>query len=126
MTHSPGHRKWPDHKVEEKQLSDHVQVLVRGEVIADSQHVIEVDETEHPARFYIPKSDVDMSKLSPSDQTSTCPFKGRASYYNLADGQGELQDAAWSYDDPYEEHADLKDHIAFYDDKPEIEVKRIH
>lgn len=126
MTQSPGHQKWPEHKVKEKHLAETIQVLLNGEVLAESQGVIEVDEDDHPPRFYVPRQDVDMNKLSPSNKHSSCPFKGRANYFNLNLGVKELQDVAWSYEDPFDEHRDLKEYIAFYDELPDIEIKRIH
>lgn len=125
MTHSPGHEKWPEHKVEEKHLTERVQVLFMGDVLAESYGVIQVDEDKHPPRFYVPRKDVDMTKLSPSNKTSECPFKGKAHYFNLNFDVKELQDAAWTYEEPYEEHRDLKDRIAFYDELPDIDVKRL-
>lgn len=83
MTQSPGHQKWPEHKVREKPLDERIQVLVHGQLVADTQGAIELDEDDHPPRYYVPRSDVDMGKLSDSNTTTTCPFKGKARYYNL-------------------------------------------
>jgi uncharacterized protein (DUF427 family) len=124
MTKSPGHQKWPDHTVRENRVGERMQVSVAGELIADSQDVIRVDEQGQPPRFYFPREDVDMDHLVNSDYESDCPFKGHARYFNLKAGHIQLKDAVWSYLEPYEEHADLQQRLAFYDDKmPEIEVK---
>lgn len=122
MAKSPGHRKWPDHKVREEHLSDRLQVKVKGVVVAESSDVIRVDEDEKPARHYFPRSDVAMQRLDQTAKQTECPFKGTATHFTLkADDGTTLEDGAWSYEDPYDEHRDLKDRIAFYvDEKPEI------
>ncbi len=123
MAKSPGHPKWPDHKVRERHLTERMKAEVAGEVMADSSDVIVVEEDEHPARYYFPRADVRMDKLERSASTTQCPFKGTAHYYSVDTAGKQLKDAVWTYEDPFEEHQDLKDRIAFYDDKvPEIEI----
>jgi uncharacterized protein (DUF427 family) len=124
MSKSPGHRKWPEHQVREEHLRQSVAVEVEGVVVAVSSNVVKVDEDKSPVRYYFPRSDVRMEKLERSDSTTECPFKGTASYYSLNLGERRLEDAVWTYEDPYDEHRDLKDKLAFYDDKfPEIRVR---
>jgi uncharacterized protein (DUF427 family) len=123
VSKSPGHQKWPNHKVRERHLAKRVTVEANGEVVADSADVIEVDEDQHPARYYFPRTDVRMDKLERSETTTTCPFKGTAHYYSLKSSGKRLEDAVWTYEEPYEEHQELKDRIAFYDDKvPDLEI----
>ena len=124
MTKSPGHQKWPDHKVQEKMLDQRLQVAVNGEVLADSRDVVEVDEDEMPRRYYFPRSDVRMEKLERTETETKCPFKGTAHYFTVNAGGRKLSDAVWTYEDPFEEHLALKDRVAFYTDKvPEIDIK---
>ena len=117
MTHAPGHRRWPGHAVREQRLDKRFRVCVNGEVIADSRDVIRVEEDDYPPRFYFPRGDVKMNCLSRSRTASHCPFKGAAHYFSLGVAGARLDDAAWSYEDPYTEHRDLKDRVAFYDEK---------
>jgi uncharacterized protein (DUF427 family) len=117
MAKSPGHKKWPDHKVKEEHLKDRVCVEVDGEVIADSKDVVKVEEDENPARYYFPRSDVKMDRLERSETTSECPFKGTASYYSVTTNDRKIDDAVWTYEEPFEEHGDLKDRVAFWVEK---------
>ena len=117
MASSPGHRKWPDHYVIERYPHKRVVVTFDGEKIANSTSAIKVIEDGHPPRFYLPREDVNMDVLERSRTPTQCPFKGTAHYYSIKVGNHRADDAVWTYEDPYEEHQDLKGMLAFYDDK---------
>lgn len=120
MSKAPGYQKWPAHKIRASRVGARVTVEINGETIADSTDVIRVDEDHSPPRYYFPRSDVKMGLLERSETTTVCPFKGTAHYFRLhTEGTGgvHLDDAVWTYEEPYEEHTDLKDRLAFYDDK---------
>jgi uncharacterized protein (DUF427 family) len=124
MNKSPGHQKWPDHKVLEAPVTQRVTVDLAGHRLADTRDAIRVDEDRHPVRYYLPRSAVRMAVLERSESTTQCPFKGTAHYFHLNLDGRRFEDAVWTYEDPYDEHLALKDRLAFYDEKiPEIEVR---
>lgn len=100
-----------------------MKVTVAGEQVASSADVIRVDEDGHRPRYYFPRDDVRMDLLERLEKTTSCPFKGNGHYFTIRVGDTSVNEAAWSYDDPYDEHQDLRDRIAFHDEKPNITVE---
>jgi uncharacterized protein (DUF427 family) len=117
MGKSPGHRSNPDHRVQEQPVGVWMKVELEGELLADSIDVVRVVEDGNPVRYYFPRSDVSMSRLERSPSTSSCPYKGHAHYYSLKLAQGKVDDAVWTYEDPYEEHHRLQGRLAFWEER---------
>jgi uncharacterized protein (DUF427 family) len=84
------------HRISTSQSARHVRVEHDGTVLAESRRAVELEETGHRTRFYLPRDDVRMHLLEPSATTSHCPFKGDATYYS-APG---VSDAFWVYESP--------------------------
>lgn len=78
-------------------------------MIAESQDT-EVVEGNH----YFPPSGVRQDFLTASDTRSTCPWKGEASYYTVAVDGETATDAAWTYPEPKDAAAQIRDHVAFW------------
>jgi uncharacterized protein (DUF427 family) len=74
-------------------------------------------EASYPAVQYIPRCDVDMTALRLSEHTTYCPYKGDASYYSIPAGGDRSLNAVWSYENPFEAVAQIKDYVAFYPDR---------
>jgi uncharacterized protein (DUF427 family) len=125
MKKAPGYQTKPQHRIREARESHRVQALVNGEVVADSSDVLRVEEDGSPVRYYFPRADVKMAQLARTEHTSHCPFKGTAHYFSLNAGGTTLENALWTYEDPYEEHVGLKERLAFYDDKYPLITVRI-
>lgn len=80
-----------------------------GHVIAESDATVVVE-----GNHYFPLDAVDPAVLRPSDTTTTCPWKGLASYYSLEVDGRVNRDAAWTYRSPKSAAAEIKDHVAFW------------
>jgi len=126
MNPAPGYRKYPDHEISTKPAGVRVRVSFEGEVIADTTDAVAMQEATGPGKktvaptvYYIPRRDVRMDRLARSSRSTYCPFKGNASYFSLKDGP---ENAAWSYEQPYDEAAAIRELLAFYPDKVEISV----
>jgi len=91
-----------------------IRVVFNGKTIVDSSHAMIMQETRLSPVFYFPREDVRMDFLSPTDQHTNCPFKGNASYWNITVGDKYAENAAWGYEDAYDEAVFIKDYVAFY------------
>jgi uncharacterized protein (DUF427 family) len=101
--------------------SGRVVVRWRGAVVADTTHALELREGSYPPVLYVPRADAEMKFFAPTPRHTTCPWKGEASYFSLADGAASDDNAVWSYETPKPEVAAIAGHLAFYPDKVEIE-----
>ena len=100
----------------------HVRVSIDGVVIADSRRPTLLFETGLPTRYYLPKSDVRMDLLQPTDSETACPYKGWASYWNVVIDGTVHEDLAWGYRTPLPESAPIAGLVCFYNEHVDIEV----
>ncbi len=107
----------PDHPITIEPTRGRVQVTVAGRVIADSLDALTLREAAYPAVQYIPRKDVDMAGLERTVHASYCPYKGDAAYYSIPAGGERSANAIWTYEQPYDAVAAIKDHVAFYPDR---------
>jgi uncharacterized protein (DUF427 family) len=63
---------------------------------------------------YFPPSSLHREYLEESTHRTTCPWKGEASYYDIAVNGDRNADAAWYYPQPKEAAQQIKDHVAFW------------
>jgi uncharacterized protein (DUF427 family) len=111
----------PDHPISIRPSGDHVTVTAHGVVVADTHRALELSETSYAPVLYIPLADVRAEMLQPSEHHTYCPYKGEASYYDVAvEGREVLDAAVWYYPDPYPAVAEIAGHVAFYRDRVEI------
>jgi uncharacterized protein (DUF427 family) len=101
----------------------HVTVRVGGQVIAETDDALTLQESTYPAVQYIPSRDVVASVLRDSDTETYCPYKGDATYHHVVTAAGDtVQDAIWTYQKPYPAVAQIAGHFAFYSDKADVVV----
>jgi uncharacterized protein (DUF427 family) len=104
----------PDHPISIERHARGVAVRVAGDVVADTRNALKLQEASYPPVLYIPRSDVDMSKLQRTDHTTYCPYKGDCTYYSIAGGGSKSVNAVWSYEKPFAAVAQIDHYLAFY------------
>lgn len=111
------HPRDPYHRVDVLESSRHVQVVVGGEVVADSHRPRLLFETSLPTRYYLPRLDVRTDLLVPSDSETACPYKGWASYWSYRGAGEPRDDIAWTYRTPLVEQSKITNLICFYNEQ---------
>lgn len=123
MTERPVHTPTAEYPITVAPTGRHVTVRIGGEVIADTDAALTLQESTRPAVHYIPMADVRSDLLTRTATTSYCPFKGDAAYYTVTTAAGQtVADAIWTYEEPFDAVAAIAGHVAFYPDKADISV----
>jgi uncharacterized protein (DUF427 family) len=111
-----------DHPITVTPTGKHVTVRVNGELVAETDAALTLQESTYPAVQYVPLADVVGTALVRSDSTTYCPYKGEANYYHVTVGGDTVDDAIWTYEQPYPAVGEIAGHVAFYPDKADITV----
>ena len=112
----------PDHPITVTPAGKHIVVRLGDVVVADTRNALALQEATYPVAYYVPRADADMRHFARTDHHTTCPYKGEASYFSLtADGQ-QADNAVWTYETPYPAMADIREFLAFYPNKVQIDV----
>lgn len=105
------------HRIETHPESRRLRVNIDGTTVAETQRALALTEGSLPTRWYIPREDIS-AELDPSGRRTTCPFKGEATHFSV----GSEEAVAWSYEDPLDQVSAIRDLVAFYNERVEIEI----
>ena len=124
------HPRDPCKRVDTTPSSREVRVVLGGETVATSTRAIFLFETGLPTRYYLPREDVRMDLLEPSETETACPYKGTSIYWSAQIGDQRFDDVVWSYPDPVPECPKIRDLLCFYNENVDgiyvdgVEVKK--
>jgi len=113
-----GHASDSYHRIDIRQTSRHIVVRHGDRIVAQTNRALVLYESGFAPRWYVPRTDVDESALTPADQQTFCPYKGLCSYYNI----GDARHAAWSYRHAYTEVCRISDFISFEPDIVSVQI----
>lgn len=117
-----GHLRDPYHRVDIRESSRRVKVVVDGVTIAETPHPRVLSETGLPNRYYIAPEEVRAEYLLHSVTHTVCPYKGTASYKTIAVGTRRLEDAVWVYHEPLDGALKISGWFSFLHDEVLLEV----
>ena len=112
------HVRSPYARIDILPSSREVVVTRAGVELARTDRAHALFETGLPTRWYVPRVDVRMDLLTPSDTVSHCPYKGTTVHFSTAD----VDDVAWSYPTPLPESERIAGLVSFYDDRVTVTV----
>jgi uncharacterized protein (DUF427 family) len=107
-----------DHPISVTRRDTPVSIRLAGVTVLAARNHLELREATYPPVAYIPRDQVDMSRLERPEHTSWCPYKGEAAYYHLRMPNGDLvENAIWTYETPFPAVAEIEGALAVYPNK---------
>ncbi len=86
-----------------------MKALFNNTVIAESNNTIVVE-----GNHYFPLDSINETLFTETTHHTTCPWKGKASYYTVAVDGKKSENAAWFYKEPKEAAKEIKGYVAFW------------
>jgi len=78
-------------------------------ILAESDDIVIVEGNQ-----YFPPDAIHREYFKPTSQTSICPWKGAASYYDIEVNGKKNPGAAWYYADPKPAASQIRGRVAFW------------
>jgi uncharacterized protein (DUF427 family) len=78
-------------------------------VIAESDKTVVVEGNN-----YFPLESINKDYFTETSHQSTCPWKGKASYFSIKVNGEITENAAWFYKDPKDAAKKIKNYVAFW------------
>ena len=117
-----GHPHDPFGRIDCLPSSRHIVVGLNGAVLADTSRAVLLFETLLPVRYYVPRDDVRMDLLEPSDTQTVCAYKGVASYWSAKVGGESVRDVAWSYPEPLHDALPVAGLLCFFNERTDLSI----
>ena len=86
-----------------------MKAIWNGAVLAESDDTVVVE-----GNHYFPPDSISREHFRESETHTVCPWKGKASYYDVVVGGEVNRDAAWYYPQPKDAAKEIKDRVAFW------------
>jgi uncharacterized protein (DUF427 family) len=86
-----------------------MKAIWRGTVLAESDDTVVVE-----GNHYFPADSIREEFFRSSDRHTFCPWKGEASYHDIAIDGAVNEGAAWYYPEPKEAAANIRGRVAFW------------
>jgi uncharacterized protein (DUF427 family) len=103
----------PKHRLLFDPFPRRVRAYLGGELVLDTRRGMLLHESNLMVQLYVPEDDV-RAKLTLTDHTTHCPFKGDASYWTVTAGERTVENALWGYREPIAEASWLRGYVAVY------------
>jgi uncharacterized protein (DUF427 family) len=113
-----GHAADSYHRIDIRQTSRHLVVDHGDRIVADTKRPLVLYESGFAPRWYVPRADIDESRLTALDHETFCPYKGLCRYYDI----GDAHQAAWSYRQAYAEVGRISDFVSFEPDVVSVQI----
>ena len=95
-------------------VRERLSVELAGLEIAATTDGFRVLETHHAPSYYFPPGSVRAGVLRASAGQTFCEWKGTATYFDIVVGHETVPSAAWTYRNPVDAFAALRNHVSFY------------